>query len=95
MANVQDHRSKDLNPKESWIKPIFQYLQDGSILDDEKYLRTFGIKASRFNIIEDTLFKKFVVGPYLRCLENNEAKIIVKEINEGEYGNHTGGMEIF
>lgn len=34
-THVQDLGSKDLNPKECWTRPIFQYLHDGSILENE------------------------------------------------------------
>lgn len=38
-------------------------------------------KASSFNIIVDTLFKKSAERPYLTYLEDNAAKIILREIH--------------
>lgn len=99
--NFEVIRADDLGPKvsvpciTSWTLPIFQYLKYGSILENEKHKRTFEIKSSKFNIIERTLLKKSTVSPYVRCLEDDEAKIILKEIHKGECGNHTWGMPLF
>ena len=35
-----------------------------------------------------------MAGPYLRCLEDDEAKEVLKDIHEGDYGNHTGGSSL-
>ena len=35
-----------------------------------------------------------MAGPYLRCLEDNEGKEVLKDIHEGDCGNHTGGRSL-
>lgn len=72
----------------SSISSIFQNLKDGSIPENEKYPRTFRLKDYRLNIIKYILSRKLIIGPYLRCFEDDEAKIILKEIHEVECRNH-------
>ena len=85
--NVQDPPE----PSRSWTKPIKDYILNGTIPQEEKSARAFRTRISRFTIIQGTLYKKSMAGPYLRCLEDHEAKEVLKDIHEGDCGNHTGG----
>lgn len=40
--------------------------------------------------MENVLFKKSVVDPYLRCFNDDETKILLNVNQERECGNHTG-----
>ena len=82
------------NSSRSWTEPIREYLLNGTIPREEKNERAFRIKTSRFTMIQGTLYKKSMAGPYLRCLEDNEAKEVLKDIHEGDCGNHTGGRSL-
>ena len=41
-------------------------------------------------ILNDTLYKRGFSMPYLRCVNEEEAKYVLKEIHEGIYGDHAG-----
>lgn len=41
------------------------------------------------------MYKKSVAGPYLRCLEDPETFEFLKDIHEGDCGNHAGGRSLF
>ncbi|XP_074277845.1 uncharacterized protein LOC141601456 [Silene latifolia] len=56
--------------------------------------RAFKIRASTYSIINNTLFKRSQAGPYLRCLQPDEAKQVLQEINDGHCGNHKGGKSL-
>ena len=88
--NTQD----PTDSSESWTKPIKEYILNGTIPQEEKNERAFRIKTSRFTMIQGTLYKKSMAGPYLRCLEDSEAKEVLKDIHEGDCGNHTGGRSL-
>lgn len=52
------------------------------------------MKASHFNIVDGILFKKSATGLLQRCLEKNEADMVLKDIHEGDCGNHTNGRNL-
>ena len=47
-------------------------------------------KAARFTILNDNLYKRGFSMPYLKCVDEEEAKYILKEIHEGVCGDHAG-----
>ncbi|XP_074265838.1 uncharacterized protein LOC141588289 [Silene latifolia] len=51
-----------------WRKPYVEWLKDGKLPEDRKGAQSFKIKASRFVLIDNVLFRRSLVGPYLRCL---------------------------
>ena len=40
--------------------------------------------------LNDVLYKRGFSMPYLKCVEEDEAKYILKEVHEGICGDHTG-----
>lgn len=78
----------------SWTYPIKKYLQDGSIPTNQNP-KAFRMKVSRFTVIKNTLYRHSLAGPYLRCLEESEAHEVLRDIHEGDCGNHTGGRALF
>ena len=45
-------------------------------------------RATKFIILNDTLYKRGFSMPYLKCVDEEEAKYIPKEIHERIYGDH-------
>ncbi|XP_052622445.1 uncharacterized protein LOC128127793 [Lactuca sativa] len=78
----------------SWTQPIMEYLQNGTIPTGEKSERAFKTRVSIFVLIQGKLYKKSMTGPHLRCLEDPEAAKVLKDIHEGDCGNHTGGRSL-
>ncbi|KAI3761737.1 hypothetical protein L1987_52158 [Smallanthus sonchifolius] len=97
VSNTEEEADvQDLEPSQgSWILPIKKYLQDGEIPSDEKNHKAFRMRVSRFIILHEVLYRKSIAGPYLRCLEDPEALEVLKDIHEGDYGNHTRGRALF
>ena len=46
--------------------------------------------AARFTILNGTLYKRGFSMPYLRCVNEEEAKYILEEIHEWICGDHAG-----
>ena len=88
------HKDSEIN-SESWMNPIREYLQNDKILNDEKNPKAFRMKVSRFTIVQNILYRKSLAGPYLRCLEYPETEDVLKDIHEGDCGNHAGGRSLF
>ncbi|KAL0344702.1 UNVERIFIED_CONTAM: Gag-Pol polyprotein [Sesamum radiatum] len=47
-------------------------------------------KATRFTIIGNDLYKRTIGGPLLKCLDEERAQYVLREIHEGSCGNHSG-----
>ena len=80
---------------DSWTTPIKKYLESGEIPSNEKNHRAFHMRVSRYTILNNILYRKSLAGPYLRCLEGLEILEVLKDIHEGDCGNHTGGRALF
>jgi ribonuclease HI len=94
IVNALDAQIQDTGDKsKSWMQPILDYIQNDTIPDGENP-RTFKIKVSRFTLINGKLYRKSLAGPYLRCLEDPETREVLKDIHEGDCGNHTGARAL-
>lgn len=64
------------------------------ILKEEKNDRALGMRVSHFLMIQGKPYRKSLVDPYLRCLEDHETTEVLKDIHEGDCGNHMGGRSL-
>ena len=80
---------QEINVKENWTTPLLAYLQSGTLLDGKDAARKLKVRASRFVLIRDVLYKRGFSRPYLRCLSYNEADYVMREVHEGICGNHS------
>lgn len=46
-------------------------------------------QANRFTLLNDLLYKRDFSLPYLRCVEQDEARYILEEVHEGIYRDHS------
>ncbi|XP_074300871.1 uncharacterized protein LOC141632205 [Silene latifolia] len=74
-----------------WRTPYLDLLRHGNLPDGKKEVRGFRMKASRFTLIDNVLFRKSLAGPYLRCLNKQEAQTVLHALQSDECGNHAGG----
>ena len=73
---------------------ILSFLQVGRLPQDVKKARKVRKRASRFTILNDTLYKRDFSMPYLRYVNKEEAKYILEEIHERIYGDHAGSRSL-
>ena len=76
------------------MTPIVLFLQDGHLPQDAYKARKIRKRAARFTILNDVLYKKGFSMPYLRCVDDDEAKYILEEIHEGICGDHAGARSL-
>ncbi|XP_057981338.1 uncharacterized protein LOC131166784 [Malania oleifera] len=74
--------------KDDWRASLFLYLQDGSLPEDNKEALKVRRKAARYTLIGRELYRRSLTLPYLRCLNNEEGKYVLRKIHEGVSGNH-------
>ncbi|XP_021999239.1 uncharacterized protein LOC110896105 [Helianthus annuus] len=72
------------------MTPILDYLKDGTLLEDRAQARKMKVKALRYQIHDEKLYRKTFLGPLLRCLTPEEASYVIREIHWGICGNHSG-----
>ncbi|CAL2231422.1 unnamed protein product [Prunus armeniaca] len=92
--DVVEPRVMQVNSEVTWMTPTINYLTAGMQPADPVEARKLRMKAARYALIENILFRKFFSGPYLRCLIPSEAKWTLKELQEGTCGNHSGGRSL-
>ena len=89
---VQKHPSIEETPTltmqnaNSWTTPIISFLLDRRLPQDIDEARKIRKRAARFTILNDTLYKRGLSMPYLKCVDQDEAKYILEEIHEGVCG---------
>ncbi|XP_074377992.1 uncharacterized protein LOC141719512 [Apium graveolens] len=80
--------------KEDWMEKYTNYLTQGVLPVDNNEARVFKMKASRFIVLDDVLFKKYATVLLQRCLNTEEARQVLRDIHEGECENHSGGRNL-
>ena len=68
--------------------PLVSYLKDSMLLVRKDVARKLKVRASRFVLIKEVLYKKGFSQLYLRCLGPEEANYVMREVHEGICGNH-------
>ena len=76
-----------------WRSPIIEYLKSPTITTESESAK-LRIRAARYILIDDVLYKKSFSLPYLRCLGPEEAQYALREIHEGICGQHIGGRSL-
>ena len=69
-------------------------MKNGVLLDEEEATRKLKVQAARFILIKDVLYKRGFSRPYLRCLGNEEADYVMREVHEGICRNHSGSRSL-
>ncbi|XP_058181265.1 uncharacterized protein LOC131299702 [Rhododendron vialii] len=74
----------------SWAGPIVEYITNGTLPDDKDKARQLKIKAAKYLMMGDMLYRRSFSLPYLRCLTTAESIRAMEEVNQGVYGDHQG-----
>ena len=85
---------QEIDVEENWTAPLKAYLQSGILPNRKDATRRLKVRASRFMLIKDVLYKRGFSRPYLRCLSQNEADYVMKEVHEGICGNYSGARSL-
>ncbi|XP_059455331.1 uncharacterized protein LOC132185592 [Corylus avellana] len=83
---IEDHQAS----RYTLFKSVVKYLVEGNLQENPAKAKAVRCRASRYLIQNDVLYKRSFIHPLLRCLSNNEADNVLREIHEGICGNHSG-----
>ena len=78
-----------------WYGDIIFYLRSRQFLVtmNPKERRTLKMKANKYVLIVDILFRRNFDGILLRCVDENQAQGLIKEFHEGICGGHFAPTE--
>uniref|UniRef100_A0A2N9G6F7 Uncharacterized protein n=1 Tax=Fagus sylvatica TaxID=28930 RepID=A0A2N9G6F7_FAGSY len=93
-SSLQTTKVNPIHTEISWMTPIISYLQRGTLPDNRHEARRLKVRASRFLMLQGTLYKRGFSLPYLRCLASDEANYVMREIHEGVCGDHSGARAL-
>ena len=80
----------ELEQEPSGIDPIVAYLKTSKLPRNKIELRISRLKAARYVIYDEKLYRRGYSMPLLKCVAPSEVDYIMREIHEGICGNHIG-----
>ena len=85
---------QEIGSESNWTITIASYLKDGVLPDKKEATRKLKVRAVRFVLIKDVLYKRGFSHPYLRCLVNEKVNYVMREVHEGICRNHSGSRSL-
>ena len=83
-----------VNSADNWITLIIQYLKDGNLPEDKKKARLLRLKAARYILYDEQLYRRGFSTPLLKYVDLTEQSYILQEVHEGVCDNHAGGQSL-
>ena len=87
---IDSSKVQEIGSESNWTTAIASNLKDGILPNEKEATRKVKVRAARFVLIKDVLYKRGFSRPYLRCLGNEEVDYVMREVHEGICGNHSG-----
>ncbi|XP_026435165.1 uncharacterized protein LOC113332879 [Papaver somniferum] len=84
------NEDEDFSNEEDWRSEIHLFLKEETLPTDLKQARKIQSKAGRYDLRDEILYKKSFLRPLLRCLSREEGHRVLKDIQYGDAGNHSG-----
>ena len=78
----------------SWMDPIWDYLLNGILPSNMKEASKLRARSFRFTLLQETLYKRGFSAPFLKCIGNEDANYVIREVQEGISGNHIGARDL-
>ena len=94
MPSIDFLEVQQIENEGNWMTPILTYLKDGRLPKEKDEARKVRVKSTKYDLIDDVLYKRGFSQPYLRCLAPDEANYVLRKIHEGACGNHSGARAL-
>jgi hypothetical protein len=78
----------------SWAEPFSNYLITGDLPQDEAEARRLQRRALAYTIINSELYKCSMSGIFQKCIEPEEGIELLREIHQGECGQHASSRAL-
>ena len=73
---------------------VIQYLKDGVLPEGKRKARLLRLKATRYTMYDDQLYKRGFSTPLLKYVDLEKRNYILQEIHEGICDNHAEGQSL-
>ena len=87
-VNIDNGEVSPVMSEPSWMDPIWDYLVEATLPSDPKEASKLRARSARFTIHRGTLYKRGFSTPILKCVGNEDANYILREVHESVCGNH-------
>ncbi|CAN1314375.1 Transposon Tf2-11 polyprotein [Linum perenne] len=77
-----------------WRTPIRAFIETDALPADRALATKIRRRAARCILLDGEMYRKSSAGPYLRCLNNEEASFTLREIHQGICGMHIGAKSL-
>ena len=102
VEHLSEPSSVDLNSEEvspvmsepSWMEPIWDYLIEELLPNDQKEASKLRSKSAKFTIHRGALYKRGFFTPILKCIAGGDTDYILREVHEGVCGNRMGARAL-
>ena len=78
----------------SWMDPIWDYINDGTLPNDPKEAAKIRVRSSRFTNHKGSLYNRGFFTPFLKCIAGEDTEYVLREVHEGICGNHIGARTL-
>uniref|UniRef100_A0A2N9EMQ6 Uncharacterized protein n=1 Tax=Fagus sylvatica TaxID=28930 RepID=A0A2N9EMQ6_FAGSY len=94
-SSLQTTEVNPIHTEISWMTPNQSHTYKEEHYQTNRHeARRLKVRASRFLMLQGTLYKRGFSLPYLRCLAPDEANYVMREIHEGVCGDHSGARAL-
>ena len=88
--NIEEFQTFFVHTHSRWMSPILSYLKDRRLPLNPEEAKKIQKWAARFTLLNNKLYKRGFSQPYLRCMEEEEAKYVLEKVHGGVCGDHMG-----
>ncbi|RDX74755.1 Gypsy retrotransposon integrase-like protein 1, partial [Mucuna pruriens] len=88
-SNVQCNKTR-----KTWMDPLIAYLKEERLLEDSAIAKRMLREASRYVLIDQRLYRRRFSFLLLRCVDEDEATYVIREVHEGVCGTHIWGRAL-
>ncbi|CAJ2675664.1 unnamed protein product [Trifolium pratense] len=83
-----------IGDKDCWMTPVYNFLEHGTLPDDQKQAAIVRRRACSYVILDGKLYRRGFSIPLLKCVDEDTADYILREVHEGINAQHLGGRSL-
>ena len=88
--SIKELQTFPIHSRSGWTNPILSFLRDGRLPPNPEEARKIQKRTARFIVLNDKFYKRGYSQPYLRCIEEEEARYVLEEVHGGVCEDHMG-----
>ena len=89
-SSIEGFQTFPVHTQSGWMDPILSFFRDGRLPPNPEEAKKVQKRAAWFTVLNGEFYKRGFSQPYLRCIEEDEARYVLEEVHEGICGDHMG-----